>query len=130
MNLESGFLILYDWMAALETLSGEDFKALVMALIARQRSGIALPSFENPIVRIYASMIEPTIERRLKGRGYAKQKKGVLNTPEATPEATLEATLEGTTQASRAEQRKAEIAQYSGAKRSRDARAEEPLLSL
>ena len=29
MNLESGFLILYDWLPALQTLSGEDYKALV-----------------------------------------------------------------------------------------------------
>ena len=110
MNLESGFLILYDWLPALQTLSGEDYKALVEALIARQRSGKALPSFANPMVQVFADMMEPTIVRRLKGSECAKRQKGACGTPtsplEATPEATPEGTLEATPQPRKEKQSK------------------------
>ena len=92
--------------------------------------GVALPHFENPMVGVFASMIEPTIVRRLKGSEYGKRKAQPQNKdeslPEGTPEDTLEDTLEGTPQGtlqpSKAKQSKAErtlakrsLAEYSGA---------------
>ena len=72
-NLNAGFLFLYDWMPVLERLSGEDFKALFSALIARQRENVPLPTFENDLAEIFARMIEPTIQRRLNGQMNAKK---------------------------------------------------------
>ena len=65
MNLESGFLFLYDWLPVLEGLSGKEFKALFLALVARQRDGTPLPPFRNATTALYARMIEPCIARRL-----------------------------------------------------------------
>ena len=134
MNLEFGFLVSYDWMEALRSLGGEDFKALLLALIDRQRDGVELPRFENPMVRVFASMIEPTIVRRLKGSEYGKRKGRTQNKDESLPEATHEDTYEdthedihedtpqGTLQPSKAKQSKAErtlakrsLAEHSGA---------------
>ena len=130
MNLEFGFLVSYDWMEALRSLAGEDFKTLLLALIDRQREGVELPHFENPMVRVFASMIEPTIVRRLKGSEYGKRKGRTQNKDESLPEATHEDThepthedtLEGTLQPSKAKQSKAErtlakrsLAEHSGA---------------
>lgn len=67
-NLDNGFLFLYDWLPAFMHLDGEDFKTLLLALIARQRDSTPFPSFENTSVDIYAKMIEPTIIRRLEGQ--------------------------------------------------------------
>ena len=66
-NLDSGFLLLYDWLPAIRSLDGEGVKELLLALIARQREGTAFPTFQNAQVEIYARMIEPTIQRRLVG---------------------------------------------------------------
>ena len=138
MNLEFGFLVSYDWLEALRSLGGEDFKTLLLALIDRQREGVELPHFENPMVRVFASMIEPTIVRRLKGSEYGKRKGRTQNKNESLPEATHEDTredthegthedthedtLEGTLQPSKAKQSKAELtlakrslAEHSGA---------------
>ena len=67
-NLNSGFLISYDWLPALESLTGDDYKALLSALIKRQKDGTPLPKFENNLVNIFAQMIEPSIKRRLYGQ--------------------------------------------------------------
>ena len=67
-NLNSGFLVLYDWLPALESLSGEDCKSLLLALVKRQKDGQPLPVFENQLVNVFAGMIEPTIKRRLDGQ--------------------------------------------------------------
>ena len=96
MNLEFGFLVSYDWLEALRSLAGEDFKTLLLALIDRQREGVELPHFENPMVRVFASMIEPTIVRRLKGSEYGKRKGRTQNKDESLPEATHEDTYEDT----------------------------------
>ena len=64
-KLDGGFLISYDWLPALESLSGEDYKALLTALIHLQEDGEALPQFENPMLNIFAAMIAPNIKRRL-----------------------------------------------------------------
>lgn len=81
-NLENGFLILYDWLPALQDLDGESLKELLLALIERQRSGTEFPKFDNRQVYIYAKMIEPTIKRRLYGQeGGNKGKVGTTIVP-------------------------------------------------
>lgn len=73
-NLNSGFLVSYDWLPALESLSGDDYKELLTALIHLQRDGTALPEFRNPLCNIFAAMISPTIKRRVDGqRGGTKK---------------------------------------------------------
>ena len=132
MNLEFGFLVSYDWMEALRSLAGEDFKALLLALIDRQREGVELPRFENPMVRVFASMIEPTIVRRLRGCENAKSKKTTNaeieaetvpeSLPQGIPQGIPQGTLEVCLEASKAKQSKAErtlakrsLAEHSGA---------------
>ena len=128
MNLEFGFLVSYDWMEALRSLGGEDFKTLLLALIDRQRDGVALPHFENPMVGVFASMIEPTIVRRLKGCENAKSKKttnaeiAAETVPETLPQGIPQGTLEVCLEASKAKQSKAErtlakrsLAEHTGA---------------
>ena len=81
-NLDSGFLILYDWMPAIESLPARDLKKLMFALIRFQRDGVPLPDFGNTQVGIYARMIEPVIKRRREGQEHATQK---APTPAPTP---------------------------------------------
>ena len=66
-NLDSGFLILYDWLPAFRSLNGDELKKLLFALIEHQREGTPLPDFDDPITSIFAQMIAPTIKRRLDG---------------------------------------------------------------
>ena len=66
-NLSNGFLFMYDWLPALNILSGDEVKTLFLALIDRQRNGTPFPEFESELVQVFANMIEPTIERRING---------------------------------------------------------------
>ena len=66
-NLEAGFLVLNEWIPALRSLSGDECKELLFALIDRQQKGIPVPKFDGQL-GIYAQMIEPTIKRRLDGQ--------------------------------------------------------------
>lgn len=91
-KLDNGFLLLYDWVPAIQSLPGEDVKLLILALIERQRNETPLPHFDNEIVNIFAKMIEPTIQRRLDGKtGGNKANEG-----------TTVGTTQGTTKASKA----------------------------
>ena len=56
-NLGNGFLFMYDWLPALEILSGEEVKTLLLALIERQRNGTPFPNFESQMVQVFANMI-------------------------------------------------------------------------
>ena len=67
-NLSLGFLLFYDWLPMLERLPAEDFKALLLSLIDRQRNGTPIPHFDNDLTQMFASVIEPTIIRRLEGQ--------------------------------------------------------------
>ena len=67
-NNNIGFLLLEDWIPAIESLDGADVKELILALVNRQLYGIAYPTFTNKQTEIYARMIEPTIKRRLDGQ--------------------------------------------------------------
>ena len=100
-NLDSGFLISYDWLPALESLSGEDYKALLTALIKRQKDKAPFPTFENPTVGIFADMIEPTIKRRLDG-----QKGGLTSSDEDTTTDTTIPTTVDTGSANKVKKRK------------------------
>lgn len=73
-HLSNGFLLLYDWLPALESLSAEDMKAFLLALIARQRDNTPLPHFDNPLCNVFAGMIEPTLRRRLEGSAAHKDR--------------------------------------------------------
>ena len=91
-NLSHGFLFMYDWLPMIERLSGEEFKALFLALIDRQRNGMPIPHLDGELTQIFASMIEPTIIRRLEG-----QKGGLKRTAK---KASAEASTEASTKAS------------------------------
>lgn len=95
-NLCSGFLISYDWLPALESLSADDFQTLLFALIRRQKDGEPFPEFSNPTVGIYAKMIEPTIKRRLDGQSGGN--KANENATEDTMVVTTADTAIGTTE--------------------------------
>ena len=84
-NLESGFLILYDWVPAFEQLPAKEVKALLLALIARQREDKALPEFRNPLTAGFARIIEPVICRRLEGAMWAKRGQGPTGDPLGDP---------------------------------------------
>ena len=80
-NIDNGFLILYDWLPALEHLSGEELKELLFALIMRQKELTPLPDFNSSLVEVFAKMIEPTIKRRLEGHNAAKKVKAAMYLP-------------------------------------------------
>ena len=73
LQLERGFLFLYDWIPAMEHLPGKEVKILLIALIERQRDNKPFPLFSNPLTASYARMIEPVIERRLRHSAAAKK---------------------------------------------------------
>ena len=85
-NLGSGFLLLYEWLPALEMLPPDDFKEVVMALIARQRDQIPLPRFNSQLADVFARTFEPVIQRRLDGQNGGKKAKD--NPPTLPPSPT------------------------------------------
>ena len=117
-TLNNGFLLLYDWLPAIESLQGEDVKALLLALVRYQRDRLPLPAFENPQVDIYARMILPTITRRLVGQtgGIKAHDTAAVDTTVGT----MVGTTVGTTVPSIAEQ---SIAEQSKAEQSIPARS-------
>ena len=84
-NLESGFLLLYDWFPLLEELPGKELKALLLALAARQREGKPLPTFKNKMTNSIARMIEPCIKRRLDGQAGGKKGQEAPTAPPPPP---------------------------------------------
>lgn len=69
-RLEKGFLVDYGWVPSLKRLPGEEFKALVLALLSYQQSGgkEALPDWgENAVMSCIAEMILPQLRNRLLG---------------------------------------------------------------
>ena len=68
INLEMGFLFLYEWLPLFETLGEADAGRLMLALIRRQKDGEPYPSFGNPLLEAYARVIDATIVRRLTGK--------------------------------------------------------------
>ena len=82
-NLSLGFLLLYDWLPAIYELPAKEVKALLIALIERQREGTPLPTFKNKMTNSFALMIEPVIKRRPDGQAGGKKGQEVLNRGEA-----------------------------------------------
>ena len=72
-NLDLGFLLLYDWLPAIYELPAKEVKALLIALIERQRESKPLPIFKNKMTNSFALMIEPVIQRRLDGQAGGKK---------------------------------------------------------
>lgn len=72
-NLNLGFLLLYDWLPAIYELPAKEVKALLIALVERQREGKPLPIFKNRMTNSFALMIEPVIKRRLDGQAGGKK---------------------------------------------------------
>jgi len=103
-NLDSGFLLLYDWLPAFSALNADETKELLFALIDRQRNGTPFPAFKSELVKVFAKMIEPTIERRLQGQDGGKK---AQSTTQDTTVGTTQDTTVGTTPPSKAEIRKA-----------------------
>lgn len=102
-NLDSGFLLLYDWLPAFSTLNAAETKELLFALIDRQRNGTPFPVFDSELVNVFAKMMEPTIERRLQGQDGGKK---AQSTAQDTTVGAAQDTTVGTTIPSRAEIRK------------------------
>ena len=73
-NLDIGFLFLYEWIPAFESLAPKDFKELFLALIRKQKCGEELPEFKNAQANIYASMIAPVINRRIAGKANVEKR--------------------------------------------------------
>lgn len=71
-NLEAGFLILNEWLPALRSLSGDECKELLFALVDRQQRGTPIPAFDG-YMGVFAQMIEPVIQRRLDGHKGGKK---------------------------------------------------------
>ena len=67
-GMNAGFLFLYDWLPGFAMLPATDLKQLFLALIARQRDGVPLPTFKRATTEALAQIIEVTIKRRLGGR--------------------------------------------------------------
>lgn len=80
MAQDKGLLFFYDWKVAFEALSGEDCKALLLAMLDYKQNGVQPPAFEGG-AKIAASFVFPAIDRSIKcsssGRsgGEATQKK-------------------------------------------------------
>ena len=104
-NLESGFLLLYDWLPAIQDLDGDGVKELLLALIDRQKNGTPFPEFQNRQAYIYAKMIEPTIKRRLAGQVGGNLKGTMVDTKVDT---TIDTMVASRAKQSRAELSKAE----------------------
>ncbi len=100
MAQDKGLLFFYDWQPAFETLSGEDCKALLIAMLNYRRDGTPPPEFEG-MAKVAASFVFPAIERSAKlaeaGRNGAKKKQEYSESrkvAEPSPHSTLEAPLQ------------------------------------
>ena len=62
-NIDKGVLLLYEWCDAMTVLSGEEYKALMEAIIHSQRDNTPPPKFTG-VANAIASIILPYIERR------------------------------------------------------------------
>jgi len=61
---EKGMLFFYDWLEPFEALTGEEFKALFLAMIEYQKDQKKPPAFKGN-AKIVASFVFPQLERRL-----------------------------------------------------------------
>ena len=69
-RLEKGFLLDYGWLSAMEHLTAEQFRTLMVSLVAYQRSNgrVPLPDFtQEPLMHCIAELILPQLNNRLRG---------------------------------------------------------------
>lgn len=64
MPQDKGLLFFYDWQTAFEALSGDECKALLLAMLDYRREGIEPPKFEGG-AKIAAAFIFPAIDRSI-----------------------------------------------------------------
>lgn len=62
---DKGLLFFYDWKIAFEALSGDDCKALLLAMLDYKQNGTQPPEFEGS-AKIAAAFIFPAIDRSIK----------------------------------------------------------------
>lgn len=62
MAQNKGLLFYYDWKLPFETLSGDDFKSLFLAMLDYSKDGTPPPEFEGA-AKIAAAFVFPTIDR-------------------------------------------------------------------
>ena len=75
MAQDKGLLFFYDWQTAFEALSGDECKALLLAMLDYRRDGIEPPKFEGG-AKIAAAFIFPAIDRSIE-RAESGQKGGL-----------------------------------------------------
>ena len=64
-KLDTGFLILNDWIPILRELSAVDLKKLLFALIDYQREGVPMPEFSRNSTQMVAKMLGGAVKRRV-----------------------------------------------------------------
>lgn len=84
-SIHFGFLLLKEWLPVLEPMSAKDFKALVLGMMYKQFENRPMPTFHNVATNNIARLIEPTIDRRLKGAAWAKKGAEAHGTPIRVP---------------------------------------------
>ncbi len=102
-NKVDGLLFFFDWLPAFEELSGDDVKALLIAMVKFRRDRTEPPQFQGN-ARIAASFIFPAIERSMRNAGNGRQ--GGRRTQDKAP---LEAPLEAETKQDKTKQDKSKL---------------------
>ena len=70
-GMDTGFLVMYEWVPFMESLGAESFKEFFGAMIRRQRDGTPFPEFEDKYLNFFVPVVEATIQRRLAGQSAA-----------------------------------------------------------
>ena len=92
--MDKGLLLFYDWEIALDSLSGDDFKALIMAMLRYKHYEKKPPEFKGT-TRIIASILFPQVQRELESihngkKGGRPKKEGEDITPIVKEEKAVE----------------------------------------
>ena len=66
-TIDTGFLILSDWIGILRELPATDLKRLLFALIDYQRAGVPMPEFSKKSTQMVAKMLGSAVKRRMAG---------------------------------------------------------------
>ena len=66
-NLDTGFLILSDWIGILRELPATDLKRLLFALIDYQGAGVPMPEFSRKSTQMVSKMLGSAVKRRMAG---------------------------------------------------------------
>ncbi|MBQ4091143.1 MAG: hypothetical protein IJC64_02370 [Clostridia bacterium] len=71
-QIDKGILLFPEWLEAMESLPGTDFKRLTYAIYNYQMKGIEPPEFKGK-ARIVAAMIFPYVRRRIENSRAGKK---------------------------------------------------------